>query len=271
MRRFVFASLVVFLLVPFASAEDSDGDGYDDPTENYSVWDGADAYPYNPDVHDPVFATGCDPAQIILDLGESVTFICTIKNENPVKLRLFIDVNNDTHLSNQFEAGYYDLDSDEILQIEVTMTGFSEGVATSKLQIFARANSSESHSYDFPIEVTGQEWAGMNSHGEGSSPPDISFIKRAIDGFAEWLSENSPWKFSSMQAGIILLVCGLGLVGTVRLYRARSVWQQNMRNKPREELETEARFDEIRRAGKHEHHIEHSIPNSPEVIIKRNK
>ena len=271
LRRFVFAAFVVFLLIPLASAEDSDGDGYDDPSENYTVWDGADAYPNNPDAHEPVFATGCEPAQVTLDLNQSVTFICTIVKENPVDLRLFIDVNDDTHVSNQFEAGYYDLNSNEILKIEVTMTGLSEGVATAKLRIFARANSSESHSIDFPIEVTRDEWAGINSHSEGSSPPDISFINRVIDGVADWLSEITPWEFSSLQAGIILLVSGLGLIGTFRFYRARRVWQQNMGKKPREELETEARFDQIRRAGKHEHHIEQTIPDSPEVIIKRNK
>ena len=271
MRRLVFASFVVFLILPFASAEDSDGDGYDDPTENYGVWDGADAYPNNPDVHDPVFATGCDPPVATLDLGEPVTFTCTVRNEGPVGLYLLIDVKDDTHLSNQFDAGYYDLDSKDVLTLEVKMTGLSEGVATAKLRIFARVNSSESHSIDLPIEVTGEEWAGMNSQSEGTDPPDISFINRLLDDLSKWLSENTPWQFSSFQTGIFLLVSTVCIIGTARLYRARRVWNENMDKKPTVEQETEARFDAIRRGGKHEHHIEQTIPNSPEVVIKRKK
>ena len=84
MQRAVFAVLVVLLFTPLASATDSDGDGYDDPTEDFTIWDGADAYPNNPDIHDPVFSTGCDPAVATIDLGEPITFTCTIGNEGPV-------------------------------------------------------------------------------------------------------------------------------------------------------------------------------------------
>ena len=271
MRRFVFAVSIVLLLAPFASAEDSDGDGFDDPSENYTVWDGADAYPNNPDIHEPVFSTGCDPPVATLDLGEPVTFTCTIGNEGPVGLYLLIDVEDDTHLSDQFDPAYYDLNSGENLELKVTLTGLSEGVAMAKLRIFARANSSASHSIDLPIEVTGDEWPGMNSHSENSNPPDISFINRLLDDLAEWLTENTPWQFNSMQAGIIVLVSSLGAIGTVRLYRARTVWRHNMDQKPTVEQQTEARFDALRRGGKHEHHIEPTIPQSPEVIIQRKK
>ena len=53
--------------MPLSVAEDRDGDGYDDPTADYTVWDGADAYPDNPDIHEPVFSTGCDPPVATLD------------------------------------------------------------------------------------------------------------------------------------------------------------------------------------------------------------
>jgi len=271
LRRLVFAAFVVFLILPFASAEDSDGDGYDDPTENFGVWDGADAYPNNPDIHEPVFSTGCDPPVATLDLGEPVTFTCTIGNEGPVALYLLIDVEDDTHLTDQFDPAYYDLNSGDTLELQVTLTGLSEGVAMAKLRIFARANSSSSHSIDLPIEVTGDEWPGMNSHSEESNPPDISFINRLLDDLAIWLTENTPWQFNSMQAGIIVLVSGLGVIVTVRRYRARKIWRHNMDQKSTVEQETEARFDALRRGGKHEHHIEPTIPHSPEVIIQRKK
>jgi hypothetical protein len=204
-------------------------------------------------------------------LGEPITFTCTIDNEGPVALYMLIDVEDDTHLRDQFDPAYYDLNSEEILELKVTLTGLSEGVAMAKLRIFARANSSATHSIDLPIEVTGDEWAGLNSHSEDSNPPDISFINRLLDDLAEWLTENTPWQFSSMHAGIIVLFSGLGVIGTVRLYRARNVWQRNMDQKTTVEQQTEARFDALRRGGKYEHHIEPTIPQSPEVVIQRKK
>lgn len=271
MHRSIFAVFVVFLLAPFASAQDSDGDGYDDPTENYTVWDGADAYPNNPDIHEPVFSTGCDPPVATLDLGEPVTFTCTIGNEGPVALNVLIDVEDDSHLRDEFDPAYFDINSGEVLELKVTLSGLSEGIAMAQLRIFARANSSASHTIDLPIEVTGEEWAGMNSHSEGGDPPDLSFINRLLDDFAEWLSEHTPWKISSMQAGLILLIGSFSLIGIARVSRARRAWHRNMNQKQTTDRQTEARFDEIRRGGVHEHHIEHSIPESPEVVIRRQK
>ena len=141
LRRPLFAVFVVLILAPFASAEDSDGDGYDDPTEDFTVWDGADAYPNNPDIHDPVFSTGCDPPVVTLDLGEPVTFTCTIGNEGPVALNVLIYVEDDTHLRDEFDPAYYDIKSGEVLELKVTLSGLSEGIAIAQLQIFARANS----------------------------------------------------------------------------------------------------------------------------------
>jgi hypothetical protein len=271
LQRAVFAVFVVLLLTPLASADDSDGDGYDDPSENYTVWDGADAYPNNSDIHEPVFSTGCDPPVATLDLSEPVTFTCTIGNEGPVALNVLIDVEVGSHLWVQFDPAYYDINTGGTLELQVTLSGLSEGIAMAKLRIFARVNSSASHTVDLPIEVTGEEWTEMNSHSEGSTPPDISFINRLLDDFAEWLTDNTPWQFSSMQSGIILLIGSAGLIGTFRLYIARSVWRRNMELKPTDDQRTEARFDAIRRGGKHDHHIEQAIPSSPEIIIRRKK
>ena len=138
-----------------------------------------------------------------------------------------------------------------------------------RLLIFARANSSASHSVDLPIEVTGEEWAGMNSHSEGVSPPDISFVNGLLDDLSIWLSDNTPWRFDRMQAGMVVLIGSIVLIGTVRQIRARNLWRQNMDKKATDDLESEARFDEMRRGGKHLHHIEPTIPESPEFVIKR--
>ena len=269
LQRAVFAILAVLLITPLASATDSDGDGYDDPTDEFTIWDGADAYPNNPDVHDPVFSTGCDPAVATIDLGEPVTFTCTIGNEGPVSLNALIDIKDDTHLRDEFDPAYYDLNSGEVLELQVTLSGLSEGIAMAELRIFARANSSASHTIDLPIEVTGEEWPGLSSQSEGGGSPDISFINQLLDDFSEWLTKNTPWEISSTQAGLMILISTLAIIGTARLYRARRVWNQNMGIKKTEDLRTEMRFDEIRRGGQHEHHIEHSIPESPEVIIRR--
>jgi len=294
LRQAIFATFVVLLLIPLAYAEDSDGDGfsfeddcndedpdstikaddadcdgYEDPNENFGVWDGADAYPNNPDVHDPVFSTGCDPPVATLDLQEPVTFTCTIRNEGPVGLNVLIDVKDDIHLTDQFDAAYYDIGPSEVLELQVTLSGLSEGVATAKLRIFARANNSSSHSIDLPIEVTGDEWAGINSQSQGGNAPDISFINGFLDEFADWLSEHTPWEINRMMSASILLVTSLVLIGSIRLVRARNIWKQNMAKKTSQEQKSEARFDAIRRGGEHQHHVEPTIPDSPEYVIRR--
>ena len=180
-----------------------------------------------------------------------------------------IDVKDDIHLANQFDAAYHDIDSGEVLELQVTLSGLSQGVAMAKLRIFARANSSVNHSVDLPIEVTGEEWPGMNSHSESTDPPDISFINGLLDDLAIWLTANTPWKFDRMQAGIILLIGSGLLVGTVRRFQAQNAWQRNMDKKTRDDRVSEARFDEIRRGGGHQHHIEQGIPESPEFVIRR--
>ena len=74
-----------------------------------------------------------------------------------------------------------------------------------------------------------------------------------------------------MNASIVVLLVGLAITGTFRKIRAKKLWQQNMEKKTEADLETEARFDEIRRADKHQHHIEPTIPESPKFVIKSKK
>ena len=109
LRSTAYAVILLLLLSPVVNAEDSDGDGFADPTSEYSVWDGADAFPNNPDIHEPVFSSGCDPPVATLDLDEPITFTCTVGNEGPVGLRVMIDVQDDIHLSNEFDAEYFDI------------------------------------------------------------------------------------------------------------------------------------------------------------------
>ena len=271
MRKTALAVVLLLFFLPLASAEDSDGDGFDNPTANYTVWDGADAFPNNPDVHEPVFSTGCDPPVATLDLGEPVIFTCTVGNEGPVGVKVYIDLVDDAHIISQAFASNHSINSGQTIEFQISVSGISEGVATAKLNIFARANGSASHVVDLPIEVTGEEWAGISSQSGGVGNPDISFINRFLDDVANWLSSSTPWEFSRMNAGIVVLLVGLGIIGTFRKFRAKKLWQQNMEKKTESDLETEARFDEIRRVDKHQHHIEPTIPESPKFIIKSKK
>jgi hypothetical protein len=271
LNKTALAVVLLLFLIPFASAEDSDGDGYENPTENFTIWDGADAFPNNPDIHDPVFSTGCDPPVATLDLGEPVIFTCTIGNEGPIDVDVFIELGEYSNLINQFEAKNLSINSNQIVEFQVKVSGLSEGVATAKLSIYARANGSAGHMIDLPIEVTGEEWAGLSSQSNVGGNPDISFINRALDDTAAWLSDNTPWQFSRMNAGIVVLFIGLGLIASIRKYRARKLWTQNMEKKTESDRQTEARFDQIRRSDKHQHHIEPTIPESPKFIIKSKK
>ena len=269
LRTIAFALALLVMLTPIVSAEDSDGDGFDDPREGFTVWDGADAYPNNPDVHEPVFSTGCDPPVAKLDLAEPVTFTCTIRNEGPIAVNVYVEVEEGAHLTNRFVGDTYTIDSEQRIELKINLVGHSQGIAMAKLQVFARANGSPSEVFELPIEVTGDEWAGLN--GQGQSAPSFSLFSTIIDQTADWLSEHTPWEFSSLSAGLLVLLMGLALIGIVRRKRARSIWQQNMQRKNIDDNRMEARFDAIRKERMFSYGEEPTIPDSPTFIIRRNR
>ncbi len=271
LRIIAFTLVLLLILSPLASAEDSDGDGYDNPTDTFTIWDGADAYPNNPDVHEPVFSTGCDPPVAKLDLAEPVTFTCTIRNEGPVAVNIYVEVEEGVHLSNRFVAGTYAIESEQRIDLKINLVGLSQGITMAKLQVFARANGSPSEVFEMPIEVTGDEWPGLNSQGESSSSPSFSPFTTFIDEISDWLSQHSPWEFSNMSAGLLILLMGLALMGIVRRKRSRSIWQRNMQRKTIEDDRMEARFDAIRKERMFSYGEEPTIPESPTFIIRRNR
>ena len=271
LRKTAFSLVILLALAPTVIAEDSDGDGFDDPSDEFTIWDGADAYPNNPDIHEPVFSTGCDPPVAKLDLRETVTFTCTIRNEGPIAVNIFVEVEGGPYLSNQFLPNSYAIDSLEVITIKVNLIGDSEGYAMAKVQIFARANGSASDMIELPIEVTNEEWSGLNSQGDSSSTLDISFFSTILDEIASWLSGNTPWEFSNINAGLLVLLMGFALVTIIRRKRARSTWRRNMQHRPIEDGRSEARFDAIRKGSKFQYADENTIPESPVFIIRRNQ
>jgi hypothetical protein len=270
MRRVILVTLLL-LFLPSVAAEDSDGDGYEDPTAEFSVWDGADAYPNNPDIQDPVFSSGCDPPVATLDLGEPVTFTCTVANEGPVDLNVLIDVEDDTHLANRFQANYYDIATNEVLTLRVTMEGLSEGVAMAQLRIFGRANESAHDRVDLPVEVTGDTWVGLNSHSEGTPAPDVSWLAAIIDDVATALSDNTPWEFDRGRAGVVIMISVGLMLGAIRVTRARKVWGRNMTSRGAKVAARDARFDSMRSRTTHAHHEDTSIPESPKARISKDE
>jgi len=271
LRKTAFSLVILLVLAPTVFAEDSDEDGFDDPSDEFTIWDGADAYPNNPDIHEPVFSTGCDPPVAKLDLSEPVTFTCTVRNEGPIPVNIFVEVEEGAHLSNQFLPSSYAIDSLEVITIKVNLIGHSEGYAKAKVQIFARANGSASHLIELPIEVTNEEWSGLNSQGDSSSTLDISFFSTILDEIASWLSGNTPWEFTNMNAGLLVLLMGFALVTIIRRKRARSTWRRNMQHRPIEDGRREALFDAIRKGSKFQYADENTIPESPVFIIRRNQ
>ena len=271
LRYAAFAVIILVLFSPMVNAEDTDGDGFADPTSDYSVWDGADAFPNNPDIHEPVFSSGCDPPVATLDLEEPITFTCTVGNEGPVDLRVMIDVQDDTHLSNEFDAEYYEIASSESIELKVTMVGLSEGIATAHLRVFARANTSVNHTVDLPIEVTGTQWAGVNTQSNSNSAPDVSFIGNSLDLMANWLTDKTGITFERAHAGGLILLTSIAILGTIRIVRARTVWAQNMQLKSKSDRLSEARFENLRKGNQHAHHAEDTIPESPSFIIRKGR
>ena len=271
MRTIAFALTLLVMMTPLASAEDSDGDGFDDPREGFTVWDGADAYPNNPEIHEPVFSTGCDPPVAKLDLAEPVTFTCTIRNEGPIAVNVYVEVEEGAHLTNRFVGDTYTIHPDQRIELKINLVGLSQGIEMAKLQVFARANGSPSEVFELPIEVTDDEWAGLNSQGQSQSAPSFSLFSTIFDETADWLSEHTPWEFSSLNAGLLVFLMGLALIGIIRRKRARTLWQQNMQRKNIDDNRMEARFDAIRKERMFSYGEEPTIPESPTFIIRRNR
>tara|TARA_B100000214_G_scaffold85528_1_gene58403 strand:- start:1672 stop:2496 length:825 start_codon:yes stop_codon:yes gene_type:complete len=271
LRTIAFALALLMMLTPIASAEDTDGDGFENPREGFTVWDGADAYPNNPDVHEPVFSTGCDPPVAKLDLAEPVTFTCTIRNEGPIAVSVYVEVDEGVHLTNRFIGETYTIDSEQRIELKINLVGLSQGITMAKLQVYARANGSPSEVFELPIEVTGEEWKGLNSQGQSQSTPSFSLFSTIMDETADWLSEHTPWEFSSLNAGLLVLIMGLALIGIVRRKRARIIWLQNMQEKNIGDNRMEARFDAIRKERMFQYGEEPTIPESPTFIIRRNR
>ena len=140
-----------------------------------------------------------------------------------------------------------------------------------KLQVFSRANGSPTQVFDLPIEVTGEEWSGLNSQGDSGPPLDFSLITTILDEIANWLSQHTPWEITNMNAGLLVLLMSFALVSIVRRKRARSVWQQNMQRKVVEDSRMELRFNTIRKDQMFHYGEEPTIPDSPVYIIRRNR
>jgi hypothetical protein len=235
---------------------DRDGDGWSDPDptgrwgENWTVGDGADAYPDNPDIHDPVLSVGCDPPSATLDIGEPVIFICTVSNKGPVEVPIIVHVIEDEHTLNKWDGAVKTLKSDgeadDSTVFLVKLEGYTSGVATATFVVESRLGKPAVASVELPIRVTEKQWEGIGSHSEGLPPPDVTGLYMMLDRLAEQMSEWLDRPVSRGQTGIsVLLTVGMVAVA-IRSKRARSAWKRNRSSGDASDSASRGRFEKLR-------------------------
>ncbi len=235
---------------------DRDGDGWSDPDptgnwgENWTVGDGADAYPDNPDIHDPVLSVGCDPPSATLDIGEPIIFICTVSNKGPVDVPIIVHVIEDEHTLNKWDGAIKTLKSDgeadDATVFRVKLEGYTTGVATATFVVESRLGQPAVASVELPIRVTKNQWEGIGSHSEGLPPPDVTGLYMMLDRLAEQMSEWLERPVSRGQAGIsVLLTVGMVAIA-LRSKRARNAWKRNRSSADASDSASRSRFNKLR-------------------------
>ena len=256
---------------------DRDGDGWSDPDptgrfgENWTVGNGADAYPDNPDIHHPVLSVGCDPPSATLDIGEPVIFVCTVSNKGPVEVPIIVHVIEDEHTLNKWDGAIKTLKADgevdDSTVFRVKLEGYTSGVATATFVVETQLGKPAVASVELPIRVTKREWEGIGSHSEGLPPPDVGGIYALLDRLAEQMSESLDRPVNRGQAGISVLL-SLGMIAiTLRSVKARKAWNRNRHTGDAADSAARGRFEKLR--GGPEDSVDGPPPKSTGEIVAR--
>lgn len=281
---------------------DSDGDGWSDPDDDWTVADGADAFPneitqwadrdgdgfgdsssfnarlidHFPDdehLHRAVLSVGCAPPDHTLPVGESSHFLCTVKNEALVPVRIIPSWDVDDRVSKGDLPARFDLEQQgfggDTYEVRLSFKAEQAGVSGG---IFYLNESSESQIvYSIPLGILVESSSPTTSSADVS--PYFDPVLEQANSVAGWLTTTTGYQFSS-QSALAILVAGPLLLLVITRRTASSV---NQRRKEQEALEAEAANEEEREAAKanegepEEISIEDMAadPNQPEQKPKR--
>ncbi|MBT4059133.1 MAG: hypothetical protein HOE69_02350 [Euryarchaeota archaeon] len=276
---------------------DTDGDGWSDPDDDWGVNNGADAFPnertqwvdrdgdgygdtssfdavlidHFPDdehLHRAVLSVGCNPPDHTLPLGESSFFICTVKNEGLVPIRLSIDWDNGEGISivqmpNSMDLEEHGFGGDQA-EIRLDFTAKIPGITGGNLYFNESADAQSI--YSLPLGVLVESSTPTSSSSDNASSLDP--FKQKANSLASWMTTTTGYNFTA-QTALALIILGPLLLFVIARRTQTAVRQ---RQEKRTEIE-EAPANE----DEHEEEVVDTLsiedmaadPNQPEKKPKR--
>jgi hypothetical protein len=279
---------------------DTDGDGWSDPDENWTTADGADAFPeektqwadrdgdgfgdtssfdavlidHFPDdenLHRAVLSVGCNPPDHTLPIGKSSYFLCTVKNEGLVPVRLTPEWHTKDgvligNLPTKIDLEAHGMAGDQN-ELRLDFTAESAGVSGGLLYF----NESSDPEPIFSVALGILVETSTPKTSSSDATPSLNPMREKANSLASWMSVKTGYNFN-VQSVLALLVIG-PLILFVIGRKTRSSLQN--RRLEREVLEKELINEEEREKDVEPEPQELSLedmatdPNVPETKPKR--
>ena len=250
---------------------DGDGDGWSDPDENWTIADGADAFPdiatqwsdldrdgygdngdfdaeiidHFPEddtLHRAVVSVGCNPPDHTIQTTKSSYFTCTIKNEGAHRLRVLVDWNVSKGIDVTMVPQKVILEphgiADDSVEIRLSFAATSAGLSGGDLILNESSDSKPIYSIRLGVLVQNISPSTSSEKPEPSLDP----VMRQASNLAEWMSAKS-----GRQVSIQTAIAAMVIVPFILLVIGRRTQQTlGERRKQREELEANAANEDER-------------------------
>lgn len=250
---------------------DTDGDGWSDPDENWGTDDGADAFPnektqwadrdgdgfgdansfdavlidHFPDdenLHRAVLSVGCNPPDHTLPIGKSSYFLCTVKNEGLVPIRLTAewDAKNGISISElptKIDLEEHGFGGD---QSELRLDFTAESVGISGGLLYFNESSDPEPIFSVALGVLVENSTPQASSSDAT--PTLDPLRDKANSVASWMSAKTGYNFN-LQTVLALLI-----IGPLILFVIGRKTQSSLHNRKleREALEKESTNEEER-------------------------
>ena len=279
---------------------DTDGDGWSDPDENWSTTDGADAFPdektqwadrdgdgfgdtssydavlidHFPDdenLHRAVLSVGCNPPDHTLPIGKSSYFLCTVKNEGLVPIRLTPEWHTKDgvligNLPTKIDLEAHGMGGDQN-ELRLDFTAVSAGVSGGLLYF----NESSDPEPIFSVALGILVETSTPKTSSSDATPTLDPMREKANSLAAWMSVKTGYNFN-VQSVLALMV-----IGPLILFVIGRKTQSSLQNRrfEKEVLEKESTNEEEREEEAEPEPQELSLedmatdPNVPETKPKR--
>ena len=250
---------------------DTDGDGWSDPDEEWSTTDGADAFPnektqwadrdgdgfgdtssfdailidHFPDdknLHRAVLSVGCNPPDHTIPIGKSSYFLCTVKNEGLVPIRLTPKWDTKEGVTIGSLPARIDLEEHGMggdqNELRLDFTAESAGVSGGLLYFNESSDPVPISSVALGILVESSTPKASSS----DATPTLDPVREKVNSLASWMGVKTGYNFN-FQTVLVLLV-----IGPLVLFVIGRKTQSSLQNRKleREVLEKESTNEEER-------------------------